>query len=147
MWRNWLCSVSLVGAFLIAATPSKSADSKAVTHAKAIIIGSSVNHCVLQAREADLLDQTHHIPEAQAKLAEFSRCIESAPNETKWAVDDLRAALSKKPQALAMFKDYVLTYRALLAQLDSGSTTLADAADFETTLDGKAAKVIAEIEW
>jgi len=62
-------------------------------------------------------------------------------------VDELRATLSKKPQALAAFKDYVLTYRALLAQLESRSTTLAEAAKFETILDGKAAKVIAEIEW
>jgi hypothetical protein len=149
MWRNWPCVALLVVAFSIAARQSMSADSNTVTHAKAIlvIIGSSLDGCYLDWQEADLLDRTHHIPESQAKLGELSRCIESAPNETRWAVDSLRAAVSKKPQALAMFKDYVLTYRALLAQLGSRSTTLAEAANFEAILDGKAAKVIAEIEW
>lgn len=98
-------------------TFARADDKKFVMLAKGTLIEIqlSFDKCYLTMKEADLFYRFGEIAKSKSTIDELFRCVENAPTKVKSSVDALRSALASKPQALATLKEYVLTYRRLLA--------------------------------
>jgi len=145
-YSNRLTTLMLASIVLMSITGLTRADEKLVSLTKSTLVrvGYSFDRCYLLMREADLEGRWGM---NKGSSDEFSLCIEKAPASVKSEIDRLRSALARKPTAIAALKEYILTYRQLLARLQSPSTTLSEAGTYSAVLDGQGAKVIAEVEW